>query len=69
MGLKDSPDEEDPSRAIPHNPCINSGAILMCSMVYPEIENRKERFNKVLKFWKELSGGPNSAIGFDEETY
>jgi len=40
MGLKDAPEEEDPNKAIPHNPCINAGAIMMCSMVYPEVADR-----------------------------
>jgi glutaminase len=69
MGLKDAPNEENPGKGIPHNPCINSGAMMMCSMVYPEVESRQERLEKVLDCWKELSGGPNAPIGFDEETY
>ena len=42
---------------------------MMCSMVYPDSETRLERLNKVLDFWKELSGGPEQPIGFDEATY
>jgi len=57
MGLKAAPLEGKPGRAVPHNPCINAGAIMMCSMVYPEIDSRAERLEKVMNFWKELSGG------------
>jgi glutaminase len=58
LGLKKAPTPENPNREIPHNPCINSGAMMMCSMVYPNEESREARLNKVLDFWKELSGGP-----------
>jgi glutaminase len=48
MGLKDAPDVELPNKAIPHNPYINAGAIMMCSMVYPEVDDRQERLDRVL---------------------
>jgi hypothetical protein len=32
--------------------------MMMCSMVYPNEESREARLNKVLDYWKELSGGP-----------
>lgn len=69
MGLKDKPIEGDPGRGIPHNPCINSGAMMMCSMVFPEIECEQERLEKVIAYWKELSGGPNAPIDVDWATY
>lgn len=33
MALKDAPTEGNPGRQIPHNPCINAGAIMAVSMV------------------------------------
>jgi len=69
MGLKSSPTEENKDRAIPHNPCINAGAIMMASMVYPEIDSRQERLEKVISFWKDLSGGQDAPVGYDDETY
>jgi len=69
MGLKPAPTEENPNRAIPHNPCINSGAIMMASMLFPEIKSREERLKKIIKYWKELSGGPDAPIGYSDETY
>lgn len=54
--------------SIPHNPMINAGAMMTCSMVYPEF-SRQERLEKVIEFWKNLSGGIENPIGFSEETY
>jgi len=65
MVLKD----RDQKPSIPHNPMINAGAIMAVSMVYPKIESRKERLEKVLNIWKRLSGGNTAPIGYDEETY
>lgn len=42
---------------------------MMCSMVYPNVPEREERLKMVLDFWKELSGGPDAPIGYDDETY
>jgi glutaminase len=69
MALKDAPTAENPNRMIPHNPCINAGAIMAVSMVYPEVEDQQTRLKRVLDYWKEFSGGPNAPIGYDEETY
>ena len=70
MVLKDSPADTKPNRQIPHNPMINAGAIMMVSMVHPEITNRKQRLEKVLEVWKRLSGGADGdPIGYSEETY
>lgn len=69
MALKSAPIPENGNRAVPHNPCINAGAILSCSMVFPEVESRKERLQRVINYWKELSGGLDAPVGFDEPTY
>ena len=69
MALKSAPIPENGNRAVPHNPCINAGAILSCSMVFPEVESREERLQKVINYWKELSGGLDAPVGFDEPTY
>ena len=70
MTLKPVPTAEDPSRAIPHNPMINAGAIMSVSMVYPDL-NRQKRLENVLHFWSELSAGaaPEDTIGYDDATY
>lgn len=68
MALKDSPTEEEPDRKIPHNPCINAGAIMSVSMVYPEIDDHNERLEKVMDYWRDLSGDKD-AIGYDDDTY
>lgn len=65
MILKDMPTKEDPNHAIPHNPCINAGAILMISMVYPELK-RKRRLDQVLDVWRSLSAGIDNAISYNE---
>lgn len=69
MSLKEAPTDEHPGRAIPHNPCINAGAIMAVSMVYPGVEERSERLDKVVGFWKDLSGGEDAPIGYDDATY
>ena len=55
---------------IPHNPCINAGAIMSMSMVYPG-ETRTKRLERVLDVWKQVSQYSTAPppIGFDEETY
>ena len=69
MALKSAPTPDNSNRAVPHNPCINAGAILSCSMVFPGIEAREERLKRVINYWKELSGGLDAPIGYDEATY
>jgi len=68
MILKKVPTTENPSRAIPHNPCINAGAIMAVSMVFPD-KSLEERHAAILDVWKDLSGGPDAPIGYDEATY
>ena len=54
--------------SIPHNPMINAGAMMTCSMVYPSL-SRQERLEKVIDYWKDLSGGIGDCIGYSEEMY
>lgn len=68
MCLKPSPTADNPNREIPHNPCINAGAMMTMSMVYPEY-NRNARLNKIMQVWKDLSGGDDAPIGYDDPTY
>jgi glutaminase len=53
-------------RHIPHNPCINAGAIMAASLVKPEV-NEADRFDYVIAMWKKLAGGKE--IGFQNSTY
>ena len=53
-------------KGIPHNPMINSGAIMTCSMIKPKL-NIADRFDYVLETWRRLSGG--SYIGFNNSVY
>ncbi|MGQ4003541.1 glutaminase A [Francisellaceae bacterium CB52] len=50
----------------PHNPMINSGAIMTCSLIKPEL-NLADRFEYITQVWENLSGGEH--IGFDNATY
>lgn len=50
----------------PHNPMINSGAIMCASLLFPEME-AADRFDKILETWRDLSGG--GRVGFDNPTY
>lgn len=53
-------------QGLPHNPMINSGAIMTCSMIRPHI-NIADRFDHVLDTWRKLSG--HSYIGFNNSVY
>ena len=50
---------------LPHNPLINSGAIMTTTLVYPNLELH-ERFDKVMAFWKELTF---NTVSFDNSVY
>lgn len=50
----------------PHNPLINSGAIVACSMIRSQYESA-ERFASVLKTWGRLAGG--EYVGFNNASY
>jgi len=59
------------SKGLPHNPMINAGAIMCCSMVQPEQE-MADRFEYVLENWTRLSGGLkpnfNNSVYLSERT-
>lgn len=52
---------------LPHNPMINSGAIMSCSLIKPELE-MADRFDHVLGFWNKLTGRRNG-LGFNNSVY
>ena len=51
---------------LPHNPMINSGAIMACSLLRPG-EDLADRFDYVAATWRRLSG--SGRIGFDNSVY
>src|SRR5215813_14727466 len=46
---------------LPHNPLINSGAIMTCSLVAPTLD-LADRFDRVSETWSRLTGG---TVGFN----
>jgi glutaminase len=54
------------SKGLPHNPLINSGAIMACSMIKRDF-NISDRFDYVTNTWKDLTGGGN--INFNNSVY
>jgi len=50
----------------PHNPLINSGAIMTCSLIKPR-EEAANRFDYVLNMWKKLAG--NKSMGYSNSVY
>jgi glutaminase len=50
----------------PHNPLINSGGIMCCSLIEPQL-TLAERFERISHFWAQLTGG--SPPGFDNAVY
>ncbi len=52
-------------RGLPHNPLINAGGIMCCSLIAPE-KPLHERFELVSDFWQRLSG---ATPGFDNAVY
>lgn len=54
------------NEGLPHNPMINSGAIMACSLIRPDLDI-SDRFDYVLKMWQKLSG--NFKPGFNNPTY
>ena len=51
---------------LPHNPLINSGAIMTTSLIYKNY-HLSERFEKVFKYWKDLAC--NSYLSFNNSVY
>jgi glutaminase len=51
----------------PHNPLINSGAIMTTSLLFPEDE-MSIRFEKITDIWERLSGGIHK-IGFNNSVF
>ena len=43
-------------KGLPHNPLINAGAIMVASLIKPDLEE-SARFSYVSKFWSKLAGG------------
>jgi len=68
-------DEGRGQPAIPHNPCINAGAIMSCSLIDSHkvaeagsgSPSHPERIGRVMEYWQRLTGG--KPCMFDEETY
>lgn len=52
---------------LPHNPMINAGAIMTCSLIKPEL-NLADRFEYVTQVWNNLCEGEGK-IGFDNAVY
>ncbi|MFJ5221111.1 glutaminase A [Streptomyces sp. NPDC088354] len=53
------------SDGLPHNPMINSGAIMSCSLIRPK-QDTADRFDYVAETWRRLSGG---TVGFNNAVY
>ena len=54
------------SRGLPHNPMINAGAMMSCSLIDRK-SNTADRFDKVSKTWEALCG--DKAVRFNNATY
>ena len=54
------------NEGLPHNPLINSGAIMTCSLIRPQLDPA-DRFDHVLGTWGRLTGG--SRLGFNNPVY
>ncbi len=54
------------NEGLPHNPLINSGAIMTCSLIKPK-QDLAERFEYVSNTWERLAGG--GRIGFNNPVY
>ena len=54
------------SRGLPHNPMVNAGAIMTCSLIRPG-EDIADRFDHVAATWGRLAGG--GRVGFNNAVY
>jgi glutaminase len=52
---------------LPHNPLINAGAIMTCSLIEPDLEP-SERFEIIRKYYKDLTGNQGD-IGFNNSIF
>ena len=50
----------------PHNPCINAGAIMVCSLIRRDLDD-SNRYSYVLQKWQELSA--SKRIYYDNTVY
>ncbi len=50
----------------PHNPMINAGAIMNCSLIQPALD-QADRFDYIMKMWTKLCGGVKP--GFNNSVY
>jgi glutaminase len=53
-------------KGLPHNPLINAGAIMVCSLIKPELDE-SSRFSYVSEFWQRLAGG--TKISYDNTVF
>lgn len=51
---------------LPHNPCINAGAMMTCSMLWPE-KDVGARFSNIEDVWEDLTGG--TRLPFNNSMY
>ncbi|CAI2365068.1 unnamed protein product [Moneuplotes crassus] len=51
---------------LPHNPMINSGAIMIAALISPDLEMYK-RYEYVKRYWSSLAAG--ARVGFQNATY
>ena len=54
------------AHGLPHNPMINSGAIMSCSLIRPKLDIA-DRFDFVADTWRKLSAGRH--VGFNNSVY
>lgn len=54
------------SKGLPHNPLINSGAIMACSLIKPNL-SIADRFDHVLTTWKKVTN--STSVGFNNSVY
>lgn len=50
----------------PHNPLINAGAIMICSLMQPHLDIA-DRFDNVIRMYRKMAGGKR--VGFSNSTY
>jgi len=53
-------------KGLPHNPMVNAGAIMTCSLIRPE-EDIADRFDHVAATWRRLTAG--GRVGFNNAMY